>query len=123
MLVVLSATRDVQTAILADPTYASLVDVIDLKYWWYTKDGSVYDPPGGNNLAPRQQFREWKESKSPTAESLSRGISEMRQLFPEKAVVCSVAGSDPGLVLAAGGSLPEFPKEANETSFRNVLNR
>lgn len=123
VLVVLSATRDVQTAVLADPTYASLVDVIDLKYWWYTKDGSVYDPPGGNNLAPRQQYREWKESKSPTAESLSRGISEMRQLFPEKAVVCSVAGCDPGLVLAAGGSLPEFPKEANETSFLKVLNR
>ncbi len=121
VLVVLSATRDVQTAILADPTYASLIDVIDLKYWWYTKDGSIYDPPGGNNLAPRQQLREWKESKSPSAESLSRGISEMHQLFPSKAIVCSVAGSDPGQVLAAGGSLPEIPKGADESLFREVL--
>ena len=110
VLVVLSATRDVQTAILADPNYASMVDVIDLKYWWYTKDGAIYDPPGGHNLAPRQQLREWQGSKSPSAESLSRGIAETRRLFPNKAVLCSIAGTDPGLVLAAGGSIPEFPK-------------
>ena len=40
----------------------SIVDVIDLKYWWYTAARETYAPKGGENLAPRQQLREWKGS-------------------------------------------------------------
>lgn len=110
VLVVLSATRDVQSSILSQPNYAALVDVIDCKYWWYTKDGTLYDPPGGQNLAPRQQLREWTGPKSRSPESLSRAVQELRRQFPEKAVICSIAEVDPWLIVAAGGSLPALPQ-------------
>ena len=47
MLIGLSCTKDVQDAILDDPARGPAVSVIDLKYWWYTADGSLVRPRGG----------------------------------------------------------------------------
>jgi hypothetical protein len=109
VLVGLSCTRDVQDAVLADPARAALVSVIDLKYWWYTSDGGVYDPKGGESLAPRQQLRAWKGSKSRSGASVARQVREYRVRHPDKAVVCSLNGADGWAVLAAGGSVPDLP--------------
>jgi hypothetical protein len=109
VLVGLSCTRDVQDAILADPARAALVSVIDLKYWWYTADGGVYDPRGGENLAPRQQLREWKGSKSRSEASVARAVREYRAKYPGKAVTVSLPGAGGWAVLAAGGSAPRLP--------------
>ena len=54
--VALSATKDVQDAILNDTQRAKLVDIIDIRYWHYKVDG-LYAPEGGKNLAPRQHAR------------------------------------------------------------------
>jgi hypothetical protein len=116
VLVGLSCTKDVQDAILADPQRAALISVIDIKYWWYTADGKTYDPPGGANLAPRQQLREWKGSKSRSPESLARAVREYRTRFPEKAVTVSVDGAAGWNVLAAGGSLAAIPRGTELTS-------
>ncbi len=105
----LGATKDVQDAILADAKRAAVVSVIDLKYWWYTADGKVYDPKGGENLAPRQQLREWKGSKTRSAESVAKAVREYRTKFPDKAVTVSLDGDLGWAVLAAGGSLPNLP--------------
>ncbi len=121
VIVVLGATRDVQNAILDKPELASKVDGIDMKYWWYTRDGQLYDPPGANNLAPRQQLREWKGSKSPNAESLARGIRELRQRFPDKAVLCSVGGGDPWLNLSAGASFVDLPSTTEHKLLQQII--
>lgn len=105
----LGATKDVQDAILADTKRAAVVSIIDLKYWWYTADGKVYDPKGGENLAPRQQLREWKGSKTRSAESVAKAVREYRTKFPEKAVTVSLDGEFGWTVLAAGGSFPNLP--------------
>ncbi len=34
--IALCCTKDVQDAILADPVRSKIVNVIDMKYWWYT---------------------------------------------------------------------------------------
>jgi hypothetical protein len=109
VLIGLSCTKDVQDAVLADPARAALVSVIDLKYWWYTADGGVYDPKGGTNLAPRQQLREWKGSKSRSPAAAARTVREYRARFPDKAVTVSFDGADGWAVLAAGGSVPRLP--------------
>jgi hypothetical protein len=106
----LSCTRDVQDAILADPARAKLVSIIDLRYWWYTADEKVYDPPGGQSLAPRQQLREWKGTKSRSPASVARAVREYRAKFPGKAVTASLDGADGWAVLAAGGSLVKLPR-------------
>jgi hypothetical protein len=105
VLVALSCTRDVQDAILADAALAKEVDVIDLKYWWYTADGTPYAPPGGERLAPRQQLRAWKGPKGRSAAQTARQVRETRLAHPGKAVICSSDGSDPVAVLLGGGSL------------------
>jgi hypothetical protein len=109
VLIGLSCTKDVQDAVLADPRRAPLVSVIDLKYWWYTADGGLYDPRGGENLAPRQQLREWKGSKSRSDASVARAVREYRLKYPDKAVTVSLDGADGWAVLAAGGSVPRLP--------------
>jgi hypothetical protein len=122
VLVGLSATKDVQDAILADPVRGPQVDVIDLRYWWYTANGGVYDPKGGQNLAPRQQLREWQGSKSRSDESVARQVREYRRRYPDKAVLCSLDRASGWAVLAAGGSVPNLPR-LKDARLREALPR
>jgi hypothetical protein len=64
-VVAISATKDVQDAILADPVRSKLIDVIDIQYWWYQSDGKVYAPEGGKNLSPRQWSRRLLRHRGP----------------------------------------------------------
>ena len=117
-LIALSCTKDVQDAILADPKRAPLIDIIDVRYWTYTSDGSLYAPVGGQNLAPRQHQR-LQNPKPPSFASTVRSISEYRKRFPSKAVTyfankhCG-GMTDGWAVLMGGGSLaavPPLPEE------------
>ncbi|MEQ8241092.1 MAG: DUF6298 domain-containing protein [Cyclobacteriaceae bacterium] len=112
--VALSATKDVQDAILKDKNRAQLVDVIDIRYWWYgeAKDGSVelYAPEGGVNLAPRQHARLTRTPKE-TFETTYAAVLEYRSAYPNKAVIVNTnRSSDFGwAVFMAGGSLMNIP--------------
>jgi hypothetical protein len=112
VIVGLSCPKDVQDAILGDPARAALVDVIDIRYWWYQEDGQTYAPEGGRNLAPRQHARQLRP-KSTSAEAVYRAVREYRQRYPRKAVIFSADGNGAGegpadgwAVVMAGGSLP-----------------
>jgi hypothetical protein len=122
VLVSLSCTKDVQDAILADPVRGAHVSIIDLRYWWYTTNGGVYDPKGDENRAPRQQLREWQGSKSRSDASLARQIREYRQRYPDKAALCSLDPANGWAVLAAGGSVPHLPL-VKHADFRAALPR
>jgi len=104
----LSATKDVQDAILEDSVRARVVDVIDIRYWWYRKDGSLYAPAGGQNLAPRQHARQGKPGGS-SAEMVERAVGDYRMEYPEKAVVYSADGFDRlgAAAVKAGASLAQ----------------
>ena len=106
-LVALSAPKDVQDAILADPKRSALVDVIDFKYWWNTDKG-LFAPAGGQNLAPRQFERQWKGGR-PTDASLAQMAADYRQQFPDKAVINDF-GVGGWAYVCAGGSLPNLPR-------------
>ncbi|RZK97830.1 MAG: pectate lyase, partial [Pedobacter sp.] len=106
----LSTTKDVQDAILADPARATVVDLIDIRYWHYQSDGSVYAPKGGQNLAPRQHARLLKP-KATSFEQVYRAVKEYKEKFPSKAVMYSGDNSDTygWAVFMAGGSLAAIP--------------
>lgn len=98
-LIALSAPKDVQDAILADPVRAALIDVIDLTYWYRTPDGAEFAPPGGTDLAPRQHGRQWRGGRT-NAETIAAMAREYRENFPGKAVITGLdqAGNiQPGL--------------------------
>jgi hypothetical protein len=109
----LSATKDVQDAILADAERSKLVSVIEMKYWWYTDGGGAYDPPGGQSLSPRQQTRVWKGKKNRSDSATARQIREYRDKFPDKAIVCDYDGLDGWIALAAGASAPPIRASVN----------
>jgi hypothetical protein len=102
----LSVTKDVQDKILADSGRAAVVDLIDIRYWHYQADGTLYAPQGGQNLAPRQHARLLKPKKTSFAE-VYHAVSEYRKKFPQKAVIYSGDSFDSfgWAILMAGGSL------------------
>ena len=107
--VALSTTKDVQDAILANPKYRNIVDIIDIRYWHYKTDG-IYAPEGGKNLAPRQHARKMKVGKV-TFKEAYKAVSEYRSKYPEKAVTY-YAQNYPDMawaVFMAGGSLAGIP--------------
>lgn len=106
----LSATKDVQDAILSDPSKASVINVIDIRYWYYQANGAAYEPIGGQSLAPRQQARILKP-KATSFEQVYRAVHEYRTKYPGKAVLFSADGYDRfgWAVFIAGGSLPVLP--------------
>ena len=109
--ITLSATKDVQDAILQNKDYLKLIDVIDIKYWYYKQDGSTYAPEGGKFLAPRQHARQMDTGKETEAQTF-RAVQEYRKKYPNKAIIYNTnAASRMGwAVLMAGGSLPAIPK-------------
>jgi hypothetical protein len=105
--IALSATKDVQDAILDDSKRASVVDIIDIRYWHYKSDGTVYAPEGGKNLAPRQHARKMDIGRV-TFDNVYHAVSEYRRKFPQKAVTYYAQGYSVSAwaVLMAGGSCP-----------------
>lgn len=121
-VVALSATKDVQDAILEDPKRSAVVDIIDIRYWHYKADGTVYAPEGGKNLAPRQHARKMKVGKT-TFEEAYKAVSEYRNKYPEKAVTY-YAQNYPAMawaVLLAGGSCPVLPDVQDNRFLKDVL--
>lgn len=112
VMVALSTTKDVQDMILQDPEYNVLIDVIDIRYWAYRDDGTLYEPPGGANLSPRQHARLVNSGKR-SFQSVYRSVAEYKELYPEKAVIYSEGQYDHfgWAVCMAGGSLPVLPAE------------
>lgn len=109
-LIALSCTKDVQDAILKDTNRSNVVDVIDIRYWHYKDDGTLYAPAGGKNLAPRQHARLEKTGRVTFAETY-KAVKEYRDLYPEKAV-SYYAQNYPEMnwaVFMAGGSCPSIP--------------
>jgi hypothetical protein len=110
-IVALSAPKDVQDAILADPERAKHVDVIDIRYWAYTAGDGLYAPKGGQNLAPRQHLRQARQ-KAGGAAAIVKAVREYRDRFPDKAILFNAeencpATHDGWAVLIAGGSLAD----------------
>jgi hypothetical protein len=106
----LAVTKDVQDSVLSDPKLASVVDLIDIRYWFYREDKSAYTPAGGQNLAPRQHARLVKPGNA-SFDQVYRAVHEYRERFPGKAVTYSAEGFQTlgWAVFMAGGSLPVLP--------------
>ncbi|MBB3186989.1 DUF6298 domain-containing protein [Microbacter margulisiae] len=121
-LIALSATKDVEDAILRDPKRAKVVDIIDIRYWFYRKNGTAYAPLGGENLAPRQHMRLVKPGVTSFAQ-VYRAVSEYRLKYPQKAVMY-YADNYPAYgwaVFMAGGSLPNLPAGIDPTFLKDAV--
>ena len=100
---VLDTSKDVTDAILADPELAKQVAIIDMRYWHYLPDGSLWAPKGGQNLAFREIHP--KEFGDPsTPELVYKQVREYHDKYPDKAIVAWHSGVSPIPALMAGGA-------------------
>jgi hypothetical protein len=106
-LIALSTTKDVQDAILADPLRSGIIDIIDIRYWHYRQNDTVYAPSGGQHLAPRQHARLVKTGKTGYQE-VYKAVHEYRTKYPDKVVVYFGQSytEQAEAVKATGGSIP-----------------
>ena len=108
--IALTTSKDTTDAILADPVRGPMISVIDLRYWQYLSDGTLYAPNGGQNLAFRelstQRFGKAGGDTAPptTPEQVYRQVREYRDRYPEKAIVAWHGGCGPIPILMAGGA-------------------
>ncbi|UCG59034.1 MAG: hypothetical protein JSU70_05900, partial [Phycisphaerales bacterium] len=112
-LIALSCTKDVQDAILADPVRRGAVSLIDIRYWWYQADGTLYAPESGQHLAPRQHARLLYPGPTSFAQ-VHRAIREYQDKCPDKAVLYSADDRFGWAVLMGGGAIPNIPGLTDE---------
>jgi hypothetical protein len=106
----LATSKDITDAILADPARARQVAVIDMRYWQYRPDGTLWAPPGGKNLAFREaitaDFNRGAGDSPPdtTPQQVYRQVREYHDRYPDKAIVAWNSGAGPIPILMAGGA-------------------
>jgi hypothetical protein len=106
----LATSKDITDAILANPARARQVAVIDMRYWQYRPDGTLWAPPGGKNIAFREaitaDFSRGAGDNPPdtTPQQVYRQVREYHDRYPDKAVVAWHSGAGPVPILMAGGA-------------------
>ncbi|HUA59526.1 MAG TPA: DUF6298 domain-containing protein, partial [Verrucomicrobiae bacterium] len=105
----LATSKDITDAILANPARAGQVAVIDMRYWQYKKDGTLWAPKGGENLAFREMIgrdfgRAGDQPPDTTPYQVYRQVREYHDKYPNIAIVAWHGGAGPIPVLMAGGA-------------------
>lgn len=105
----LATSKDITDAILADPTRARQVAAIDMHYWQYKPDGTLWAAKGGENLAFREMIgrdfgRAGDTPPNTTPLEVYRQVREYHDRYPDKAIVAWNGGAGPIPVLMAGGA-------------------
>ena len=101
--IVLDTAKNVTDGILADPALARQVAVVDMRYWHYLPDGSLWAPQGGQNRAFRELHpSEFGDPGTPLL--MYRQVREYRDKYPDKAIVAWHAGTGQIPALMAGAA-------------------
>ncbi len=101
ILVGLGGTKDVLDELAGDPR----VSVLDLRYWWYQPDGSLYAPKGGTQVAGR--YVSGTAAARTTPLSIHRQVREYRMRYPGKGLIHQINASrqQTWAFLTGGGSM------------------
>jgi hypothetical protein len=105
----LATSKDITDAILANPERAGQVAAIDMRYWQYKKDGTLWAPKGGQNLAFREMIgrdfgRAGDQPPDTTPYQVYRQVREYHDKYPNIAIIAWHGGAGPVPVLMAGGA-------------------
>lgn len=96
-------------AILSDPVRSKQVSVVDMRYWEYQPDGSLFAPDAGQNKAFRElitdHFPGYTDTPPPTTpEMVYKQVREYRDKYPGIALLPMEEGAGPLPILMAGGA-------------------
>jgi len=101
VIIAVGATKDVLDALADDHR----VSVLDLRYWWYQPNGSLYAPQGGREVPGR--YAAGYKSAQTTPAQIYRQIMEYRQHYPNKGIIHTIEASrqQTWAFLMGGGSM------------------
>jgi hypothetical protein len=118
--IALTTTKDITDAILADPMRSKQISVVDMRYWQYRPDGSLFAPAGNalgkGNLAFREMIgkafgtgRDYPPNTTP--EQAYRQVREYKDKYPHLALVAwhNDVGPLPALMAGAAQVLLRNP--------------
>jgi len=124
--VAVGVCKDVLDAILSDPIRGPKVSTVDLRYWWYRPDGTLFAPGGGKEIPgryigafgsnPPGNLRRMMEAYTDrgmgfldgrTAQQIYRQVREYRQKYPDKGIIHRIPSTrqETWAFLMAGGSM------------------
>ena len=118
--IAVSGCKDVIDTILADPKYRAVVSSIDLRYWWYQPDGSLYAPKGGKQVPGRYVTI---GAAGTTPQQIYRQVKENRLKYPDKGILQQMEASrqQTWAFLMGGGSLLirylEYPEKKDPRQY------
>lgn len=107
--VALTTGKQSTDAILADPVRSKQVAVVDMRYWEYEPDGTLFAPKAGENHAFRelisQAFPGYTDTPPVTTpQQVYRYVREYRDRYPDKALMPMEDGAGPIPILMAGAA-------------------
>jgi hypothetical protein len=107
--VALTTGKNTTDAILADPVRSKQISVVDMRYWTYMPDGTLWAPPAGINQAFRAQieakFSGYQDTPpGTTPELVYKQVREYRDRYPNIAFVPMESGAGPLPILMGGGA-------------------
>ena len=107
--IALITDKKITDAILADPIRSKQIAVVDMRYWYYLWDGSLFAPEAGQNRAFRDLIASrfggnYSNFGPPTTqEQVYRQVREYRDRYPAIALVPMENGAGPIPILMGGG--------------------
>ena len=107
--VALITGKNTTDAILTDPVRSKQVAVVDMRYWEYQPDGTLWAPDAGQNLAFRKiiqtQFPGYSDTPPATSpEMVYRETREYRDKYPRIALMPMEEGAGPIPLLMGGAA-------------------
>jgi Family of unknown function (DUF6298) len=107
--IALTTSKETTDAILVDPVRARQIAVVDMRYWEYRPDGTLFAPRAGENRAFRESisvaFPGYTDTPPPTTpEQVYRQTREYRDRYPEIAWMPMEEGAGPIPLLMAGAA-------------------
>jgi hypothetical protein len=107
--IVLTTSKQSTDAILADPVRSKQVAVVDMRYWEYEPDGTLFAPSAGINRAFREQiaaaFPGYSDTPpATTPQQVYRYVREYRDRYPDKALMPMEDGAGALPILMGGAA-------------------
>lgn len=109
--IALTTSKETTDAILADRERAEQIAVVDMRYWEYLEDGTLFAPKAGENHAFREQIARAFPGYSDTPpftrpEMVYKQVRAYRDRYPQIALMPMEAGTGPWPALMAGAASP-----------------
>jgi hypothetical protein len=107
--IALTTGKQTTDAILADPVRSKQIAIVDMRYWEYRPDGSLFAPRAGENHAFRElitnEFPGYTDTPpSTTPEQMYRETREYRDKYPNIALMPMENGAGPIPLLMGGAA-------------------